>query len=252
MFKSSTSVITLSLIVGLSTAARADSTRVHWGYGGEADPSVWSELSPEFAACGVGREQSPIDIDTDSVVHAALEPVQLDWQPFTPEVVNNGHTIQVNANGAGGYAELGGRRYELLQYHFHHLSEHTIDGKHGQMEVHFVHKSDRGDLLVVGALIEPGTENQALAELWPLIPAEEGSMSSPLAVDPRNLIPAGLDTYRYAGSLTTPPCSEIVTWQVMVEPITASDEQIAMFAELYPNNHRPVQPLGRRYILTSR
>ena len=251
MFKTSTSAFALMLAVGLSGVAGAESGKVHWGYEGEGDPSVWSELSPDFAACGAGAEQSPIDIPTDEAIAAEFEPVAISWNAFTPEVVNNGHTIQINTNGQGGFAEVAGVRYDLLQYHFHAASEHTIDGEHGALEVHFVHKSDAGDLLVVGALIEEGEENPALSKLWPLAPGEEGSAMGASAVDPLALVPDDGDAYRYAGSLTTPPCTEIVTWNVMVAPITASEAQIAAFTELYPHNNRPVQPLGRRFVLVS-
>ena len=251
MFKTSTSAVALMLAVGLSGGAGAETAKVHWGYEGEGDPSVWSELSPEFAACGAGAEQSPIDIRSAEAIAAEFKPVEISWAAFTPEVVNNGHTIQVNTNGEGGSAEVGGVRYDLLQYHFHAASEHTIDGEHGALEVHFVHKSEAGDLLVVGALIEEGEENPALSKLWPLVPVEEGAVAGTAAVDPLTLVPEDGDSYRYAGSLTTPPCTEIVTWNVMVAPVTASEAQIAAFTELYPHNNRPVQPLGRRFVLTS-
>ncbi len=251
---SKTAPALLSLIIAAAAAgpAGAETGTPHWGYEGTGDPSVWSELSPDYAACGAGAEQSPIDIRSGAAIAAAFAPVEISWSAFTPEVVNNGHTIQVNTGGAGGFAEVDGVRYDLLQYHFHALSEHTIDGRHSALEVHFVHKSDAGDLLVVGALIEEGAENPALAKLWPLMPATEGDAAGTDDVDPLALVPASGDSYRYAGSLTTPPCSEIVTWNVMVDPITASEAQIATFTELYPNNFRPVQALGRRFVLTSR
>ena len=251
MFRSTTSVLALSLAAGIAVPAAAEEGKAHWGYEGAGDPSVWSELSPDFAACGAGTEQSPIDIHSDDAIAAEFAPVEINWTGFTPEVVNNGHTIQVNTNGQGGFASVDGVRYDLLQYHFHAASEHTVDGEHGALEVHFVHKSDAGDLLVVGALIEEGDENAALAEIWPLMPAEEGSAAGTRAVDPLALVPDNGDAYRYAGSLTTPPCTEIVTWNVMVDSITASEAQIAAFTELYPHNNRPVQPLGRRFVLTS-
>ena len=252
MFRSATSILALTISAAMAAPAAAETDKPHWGYEGAGDPSVWSELSPEYAACGAGTEQSPIDIHAADAIAAEFAPVEINWNSFTPEVVNNGHTIQVNTDGEGGFANVNGVRYDLLQYHFHAASEHTIDGEHGALEVHFVHKSEAGDLLVVGALIEEGEENPALAKLWPLMPGDEGAATGTSAVDPLALVPGNGDAYRYAGSLTTPPCTEIVTWNVMVDSITASEAQIAAFAELYPNNNRPVQPLGRRFVLTSR
>ncbi|MGI9331798.1 MAG: carbonic anhydrase family protein, partial [Gammaproteobacteria bacterium] len=110
----------LPLVAGLPASALAEGGKSHWDYSGKADPSVWSELSPKYAACGGGAEQSPIDIKTAEVVEAKFQPVKVNWQPFTPEVVNNGHTVQTNTNGQGGFAEVAGIRYQLLQFHFHH------------------------------------------------------------------------------------------------------------------------------------
>lgn len=120
------------------------------------------------------------------------------------------------------------------------------------MEVHFVHQSEAGDLLVIGALINAGDANPALTTLWPLIPAARGTATSVATVDPLALIPDELEAYRYAGSLTTPPCSEVVTWNVMAEPITASQQQIDAVAAIYPSNFRPIQHVGRRFVLASK
>ena len=175
MFRSATSILALTISAAMAAPAAAETGKPHWGYEGAGDPSVWSELSPEYAACGAGTEQSPIDIHAADAIAAEFAPVEINWNSFTPEVVNNGHTIQVNTDGEGGFANVNGVRYDLLQYHFHAASEHTIDGEHGALEVHFVHKSEAGDLLVVGALIEEGEENPALAKLWPLMPGDEGA-----------------------------------------------------------------------------
>lgn len=244
-----TAAATLALAV-CATAASAGEP--HWGYpSGHDDPAHWGALSDDFAACsGAGHEQSPIDIRPAAAVPARIAPVELHWTAFTPEVVNNGHTVQVNANGAGGYAVLDGTRYDLLQLHFHHVSEHTIDGRHSPMEVHLVGRSEGDRLLVVGAMIEPGAESPVLAAVWPLIPAAGAAAAGTGTIDPAALVPAGGASFRYAGSLTTPPCSEIVTWNVMANPITASEAQIAAFATLFPDNYRPTQDLARRFVLT--
>jgi len=239
--------IAVALLAAPTSKAAGD--KPHWGYSGKGDPSVWGELSDEYRTCSGGVQQSPIDITKANVLKAPAPKVSVKWQSFTPEVFNNGHTIQVNANGAGGHAELNGKRYQLLQYHFHHLSEHTVDGKHAKMEVHFVHQSEAGDLLVIGALIEEGEANAAIADVWSRIPAAGKKVKGDTALDPATMIPTKQGAFRYKGSLTTPPCSEVVTWHVMAEPITASSDQIAAFAKLYPNNFRPIQGINRRYVL---
>jgi carbonic anhydrase len=223
----------------------------HWGYEGAEDPTHWGELADEFKECAAGQEQSPIDIVPARAIPAEFNPVELHWQAFTPTVVDNGHTIQVNTGGKGGYAELNGTRYELAQFHFHHESEHTIDGEHAPLEVHFVHQSEAGDLLVLGVMLEQGDESAALKTVEAAWPKAGSEVALADTVDPSNMIPAEADSFRYQGSLTTPPCSQVVTWNVYTTPTEVSDEQVAVFAEHYANNARPVQPLNRRFLLVS-
>ena len=232
-------------VIGLGAAA-AGAEDGKWSYEGPSGPQRWSEVSPEFSICGSGREQSPIDLQRTHT--AEPEAIEISWQPFQPEVVNNGHTIQANAP-AGSYTTLDGKRYELLQLHFHHESEHTLDGKHLPMEAHFVHKSAAGDLLVLGVFLVPGQTNGALKTILDAAPKGKGEGVAEADVDLTALVPQDSAIYRYAGSLTTPPCSEIVSWVVYDRPVEVAPLQISAFAELYPNNFRPTQPTNRRFIL---
>lgn len=221
-----------------------------WGYEGDADPSVWAELSDEFKACGAGHEQSPIDLDVHNLIPSTFEPVGLHWVPFAPSFLNNGHTLQVNTNGEAGYAELGGVRFELLQFHFHHRSEHSINGAHAPMEVHFVHRSDIGKLLVIGVMVAEGAGNPDIETLWSKMPEVGAEIAIDTLIDPLSMVPRDHASYRYAGSLTTPPCSEIVTWNVFATPVPFSNYQITTFSAQYDNNARPIQPMNRRFVLT--
>jgi carbonic anhydrase len=241
--------LSLAILLLSSTVAFAEEGH-HWAYEGEGAPEHWGEISTEFAACATGAAQSPIDIVPTNAVAAAISPVETHWQAFVPTVVNNGHTIQANTNGKGGYATLNGVRYDLLQFHFHHQSEHTINGQHAPMEVHFVHKSEAGDLLVLGVMLQAGTANAAVGSVWSSAPAAGNEAVAGDAIDVSGLLPATSASFRYQGSLTTPPCSEIVTWNVFAEPAQLSQEQIDAFGTLYPNDARPVQPLNRRFILS--
>ena len=231
-------------------AARAAEHKPHWSYGGASGPDAWGTLDPAYGACGAGTQQSPIDLS--AAVRAELAPVGVRWQQVTlNSVVNNGHTIQVNTP-QGGHIDLDGVRYDLLQFHFHHLSEHTLGGRHFPLEVHLVHKAAGGEgLAVIGVFFEEGAENTVLAPVWQAMPRQEGEGASAAVVDPAGLLPASRAAFRYAGSLTTPPCSEIVSWTVFAAPLSASGAQIAAFAELFPNNFRPVQPRNRRFLLTA-
>lgn len=230
--------------------ALAASDEAPWSYEGANGPDSWGKLDRSYSACGMGAQQSPVDLS--GAVRAEVDAGSVKWKPIKlGSIVNNGHTIQVNTPGAG-HLELGGLRYDLVQFHFHHMSEHTVDGKQFPMEVHFVHKAAAGDgLAVVGVFFVAGANNDVLAPIWGVMPQQEGEASIDLSIDAKALLPKSPAAFRYAGSLTTPPCSEIVAWTVHKEPVAASADQIAAFAKLFPNNFRPVQPMHRRFILYS-
>ena len=231
-----------------TTLAAGD--KPHWSYQGASGPDSWGKLDRSYAACGMGAQQSPIDLS--GAVRAEVDAGPVKWKPIKlGSIVNNGHTIQVNTPN-GGHLELDSLRYDLVQFHFHHMSEHTVDGKQFPMEVHFVHKAAAGDgLAVVGVFLVAGSKNAVLAPIWAVMPQQEGEASLDLSVDLKGLLPKSSAAFRYSGSLTTPPCSEIVAWTVHKEPVGASNDQITTFAKLFPNNYRPVQPLHRRFILFS-
>lgn len=220
----------------------------YWGYAGAQGPERWGRLDPAYAACGAGREQSPIDLD--GAVAADTATIVPHLKPVPLRVAHNGHTIQVNCAG-GGHTTVGAKDYDLAQFHFHHPSEHLVAGRTFAMEAHLVHRAADGEIAVLGVLIEAGAANPSLAAVWAAMPRAAGpEVTGPGMVDPSALVPGG-KLWRYAGSLTTPPCTEIVQWAVFQTPIPASAEQIATFAALFPNNARPAQPLGRRFLLRS-
>jgi carbonic anhydrase len=233
-------------------AARAAKPGSHgWSYEGKEGPAHWGDLSPEFAACKSGREQSPIDIRRAK--RASLPPIIFDYQPSALRMVDNGHTIQVNY-GAGSSITVGGHRYELRQFHFHHPSEEKINGKPHAMVVHLVHADAEGNLAVVAVLLDPGRANALIRTLWDHLPRKKGkeSVAQNLRINAVGLLPASRGYYTYKGSLTTPPCTENVTWFILKSPVQLSPAQISAFARRYPNNSRPVQPLNGRTVLQTR
>jgi len=221
----------------------------HWGYEGAGGPANWGSLSADYVVCKDGREQSPVDLANP--LPAQTGRVSVNWQTSAVAVVNNGHTIQVNPVGAFGTMQYGGKAYELLQFHFHHMSEHTRHGRASPMEVHFVHKATdgSGDLAVVGMMIEQGHESTLLQSVWSMMPEKAGASAQAGPLEVARLLPLDLSHVNYMGSLTTPPCSEVVTWIVLDKPLSMSAEQIAAFAKLFPNNARPVQAVNRRFLL---
>jgi carbonic anhydrase len=177
-------------------------------------------------------------------------PLKISWSKPARTIENNGHTIQLNF-APGGMLSLGGRDYDLVQFHFHHPSEHLLRGQRSAMEAHFVH-SDAAGLAVIGVFITPGRNNPAFSAIVSAMPPTRGDPSpANAAIDPNGLLPTQRSYYRYAGSLTTPPCAETVDWLVLSEPIEAASADIEQFAKLYPMNARPAQPINRRFILHS-
>ena len=221
----------------------------HWGYEGETGPDMWGSLDAANGMCSSGSQESPIDIT--GAISAGLPPLHIRWRKRPDTIVNNGHTIQLNFAG-GDALNVGGRSYELTQFHFHHPSEHLVDGKVFAMEAHFVHAAADGGLAVVGVFMAPGRANAAFNKIVSTMPAEEGPpLPADPAIDPNGLLPTRRAYYRYAGSLTTPPCSETVDWLVLADRIEVSEADIARFAKLYPMNARPVQNRNRRFILSA-
>lgn len=222
---------------------------VHWGYEGEGAPDKWGNLKPEYATCKDGKQQSPIDIQSATVKEKA-EPIVFDYKGVAENITNNGHTIQVNM-GKGSTITVAGKSYELLQFHFHAPSEHTLDGKAADMVAHLVHKSADGQLGVIGVLMNKGTTtNPALTKIWASLPAKVGD-STPLTAASLNaseLLPAKRGYYNYAGSLTTPPCTEGVNWMLLKTAVDVSAEQVAAFNAIVSKSVRPVQPLNGRMI----
>jgi len=240
---------TLTSAVGLimsSVMARA-SGKIHWAYEGHEGPEHWGELSDDFGVCSFGKQQSPIDLK--DAVPADMADIAVNWNPNADwEVVNNGHTIQANP-GDGGHAVIEGKKYQLLQFHFHAPSEHTVDGKHFAMEAHFVHKANDGGLAVIGVMISGGGQNALLDSVMAKAPHDHGETALGEA-DPAGLLPKSQAILRYQGSLTTPPCSQTVLWTIMQEPVKVSDTAIAAFTSIYNMNARPLQGINRRFILT--
>jgi len=216
--------------------AEAKTEEVKWGYDGAGAPANWGALSVEYATCKTGTQQSPINLP--SAETAKTINVTTNYAAAPAEVVNNGHTIQANI-GDGFMLSSGGTDYKLLQFHMHTPSEHTIDGKALPMVAHFVHATAEGKLAVLGILFKEGEAN---AQIQSLIDKVGGKTELDLAA----MLPAKLDVVNYQGSLTTPPCSEGVNWHVVLEPVTASAEQIKALKDVMHDNARPVQPLGDR------
>lgn len=235
-----------------ATVEAAPKEPPHWKYEGAEGADKWGEIWPDWAKCKTGVEQSPIDLPKKGEKAAKAVPLAPKYGKIPLEILNNGHTVQVAA-AQGGKFSIEGVDYELAQFHLHSPSEHTIAGAKFDGELHLVHKNAKGELSVIGLLLKKGKENKSLASVFASAPAEESHDAKPVAnasVDLAALVPAKAAYYSYAGSLTTPPCSEGVKWFVLMNPIEVSEAQLKKFqGVMHGGNARPVLPVGARKIL---
>ena len=215
----------------------------HWSYGGPEGPAAWGKLDREFAACGKGKAQSPVDITprkTDSELIMA-------YTASRGEVWDTGHALQVDLASAG-FIVLDDVRYDLVQFHVHTPSEHTLAGEQFPMEVHLVHKSKTGKLAVIGVFYDVGGDGGVLGPVVKGGLPKAGQRRALKKFDPLALLPESTTSYRYDGSLTTPPCTEGVKWIVMKRSMSASKDTVGAINTRFGDNARPVQPLGDRRI----
>jgi carbonic anhydrase len=218
-----------------------------WSYTGATAPDQWGTLSPDFALCCAGKSQSPITIQREHVQQATYA-WHRDYRETSVRLINNGHTIQVNY-APGSTLTFDGRSYRLLQFHFHMPSEHAIDDTLADMELHLVHQDEAGNLAVIGVMITAGQPNTVVEPFWGQWTTEPGEVFlEDVSINIADLLPADQSLYLYDGSLTTPPCSEGVRWLVMQQPITFSQEQIAVYGQILANTNRPLQPLNNRIV----
>jgi carbonic anhydrase len=223
----------------------------HWTYNkGPDDPEHWGKLDPAFASCANGRSQSPINITGAKA--ADLPALKFDYNAVPLSIIDNGHTVMVNY-AFGSTLTVGGKVYKLTQFHFHHPSEEHINGEKFDMVAHLVHVGAEGHLAVVAVLFKTGAANPLVETLWKNIPPEKiVTPPDDVSVNVKDLLPEDFGYYTFSGSLTTPPCTEGVTWYVLKTTSSLSPQQLVSFAKLYPANNRPIQPTYQREILETK
>ncbi len=224
--------------------------------------AVAEQPKPEARPVSVSRAAAPSDATLPANIsrdagrgrEVDLEPPRFDYRPTRFRITDTGRTLKVDV-GAGMGVEIRGQRYELEHLQFHRPSVERVGGQASAMTVHFHHRAADGRIAIVAVLLERGEMPHPLVQtLWNSLPLERGGHYEPASatIDPATLIPADPSHYLYLGSLVTPPCTEGVTWVVMKSALTLSDDQLAIFARLYPRNGRPLQPRNGRIVLESR
>jgi carbonic anhydrase len=237
--------------VWVATVIAQEHGAPHWSYEGQTGPSHWGDLSSDYAPCKIGHRQSPIDIEAAQKTN--LPAIQFDYKAAPLHIIDNGHTIMINY-APGSSIKVGDKRYELKQFHFHRPSEERIKGKRYDMVVHLVHVASDASTAVVAVLLQQGADNALIDELWADVPKEknkEGFLDS-VQINVANLLPADRGYYTFSGSLTTPPCTENVTWYVLKHPVTLSAAEITEYSKLYRDDARPTQPSYARVVRESK
>ncbi len=247
--KHTTRLLITALVMGIVSCVPS-TAQEEFTYNGNTGPGDWSTLESDFSACAASPtgHQSPIDID------AVIEDSRLDTlnlllsdMPFT--LINNGHTIMATPK-FGGTLRLDGDTYTLAQFHFHTLSEHTVQGSRGVMELHAVFTDANGNNAVIGMLYKIGRPNLFLQQLI-AAGLPKLTTSAPVTINRLGLGDAFTDTsryYTYAGSLTTPPCSENVKWVVLKQWAELSPEQFEAFQTILGDDFRPLQKRNQRVV----
>ncbi len=241
------------LLACLKPLAQAhDEGPVHpWGYEGGTGPQHWGEVEQDHSKhlmCREGVRQSPINID--NVPGLKLGKPRTHYSKAPLRLTNNSHTIMMSYP-KGSYVEWEGEVFDLVQLHFHHPSEHLVQGKRYEMEIHMVHKTEDHQYAVIAILANHGKGNETIQNLWNHIPAQidQVLVEPDQWIDANGLFPDSNTYYYYNGSLTTPPCTENVTWFVLEEPIEVSKDQIEYFRKFIEHNARPAQKIKHRIVV---
>lgn len=232
----------------MTTVHKGPTTPKMWSYVGLLGPENWGQLSPEYKTCETGPSQSPINLIWSKPLRSGR--LQFKYRPSPISIVDNGHTIRINVS-PGNILDVRGQLFELQQIHFHTRSEHTISSSSFPMEIHYVHKNSDNKIAVLGFFAIVGSPNPIMESILIRTPDVKYReiLIADMLINPMDMMPRIHHHYHYMGSLTTPPCSEGVNWNVLNTPITLSKEQVMRFKARYPKNNRPIQPTHDRRIV---
>ncbi|KAK6244521.1 hypothetical protein QUC31_010930 [Theobroma cacao] len=254
------SVLALTFLLGVASATDALSA-IEFSYSGNNGPAKWGNLDPTFSACSSGKKQSPINIQKNQTVpNRSLKPLDRNYKPANATLVNNGFNVGLRFEEYAGELSIDGKNYLLKQMHWHLPSEHRIDGQQFAAELHLVHRAEDNSLAVVAILYLEDDADPFISKLKDGLDklAKEHCKADEIAeipigtMDPKQLKRSSRKYYRYVGSLTTPPCSESVTWSILGKVRSISKEQIAALQTPVKSdckkNARPCQAMNGRKV----
>jgi carbonic anhydrase len=237
----------LFLLAALPVSAMAEEKLPEWNYiGGANDDEGWGDLSPAYATCTLGGQQSPVGIDETK--STTMGKMKFDYRESDVITQRRELTLIVQFK-AGNVVHHEGSDYALKQIRFHTPAEHSVRGENMPLEMHLIHQNAKGEILIIAVQAKVGdTPNAALQAVIDHLP-EKGSPEKKARFNPEGLLPEKRGYYAYTGSLSWPPCTEGVSWRVFKQPITISREQIRAIGKLLGRNARLLQPLYLRPIL---
>ncbi|KAI9151113.1 hypothetical protein H9P43_009728 [Blastocladiella emersonii ATCC 22665] len=249
--QTSSSIATLlALLVATMTASAlaasvggGSSKAVEWGYEALDGPSKWGTLSADFKMCDAGRSQSPVNFKGNDVRKDGFPDFKLaSISKFN--ISNLGHTLQftpVDAAAKDRGLTVNGTKFTLQQFHIHTPSEHRIDGRFFDGEFHLVHASPEGKIAVLGVFIDQtATDNPKWTEALAKIPEGDKTATLDALLDTQDIVALTKGGhFSYSGSLTTPPCTEGVTWFVASQPLTMSVSQLEKITNVIGYSSRP-------------
>ena len=219
-----------------------------WSYDGDTGPTKWNEVDPKFKGCQTGKRQSPIDIETQFAERGGVKAVMFNYAPGSVVLVNGNNTIQVNFTNNGS-ARFDGLEHKLVQMVFHAPSEEKIDGLATPMGAQLIHRAGDTRTAILAIRFKLGKENKALKSIFEKLPTNDAFNETVDNFNPADILPPNPAYFTYTGSLTTPPCTEGVSWYVMRQTVDISYKQLAAFKARYKANARPVQPLNDRRVM---
>lgn len=224
-----------------------------WSYDGETGPQSWGHLAPEFQLCSLGQRQSPINLVQTTLAEVASHEITLDYRPVAASIGLLDGAVTATLE-PGCTAVFGEARYDLVQFHFHTPSEHTVDRAVFVGELHFVHFTESGEIAVLAAFVDVGENNAVVAQLINALLPPEAGKTRPIAraIDPGDLVPARCRGFLYEGSRTMPPCQEGVLWAVAEAHIEIGPGQVAAIVSTEGQNSRPTQPWNGRSVGATR
>ncbi|XP_009776894.2 alpha carbonic anhydrase 7-like [Nicotiana tabacum] len=222
----------------------------------EKGPSHWGEIHSEWSMCNSGKLQSPIDLLNERVeIVSHLGRLHRSYKPSNSTLLNRGHDMMLRWEGGAGHIKINGTQYQLNQAHWHSPSEHTINGRRFDLEVHLVHESNDGKTAVVGIMYKIGRADSFLSMIEDDLKAlahTKGVERNIGVIDPKQVKLGSRKYYRYIGSLTVPPCTQDVVWTIVRKVRTVTREQMKLIREAVHDesetNSRPVQAANKRSI----